>query len=131
MAMANQFKAPARCPVCGNPLAITRLTCGHCGVELSGSFTPCRFCRLTEDELHFVEVFIKNRGSIKDVEKELGISYPTVRSKLDRVIASLGFPNAPSAQDEAWERKKKEIIDALERGEMTASQAAQRLRDLE
>lgn len=129
--MANQFKAPARCPVCGSPLAITRLTCGHCGVELAGSFTPCRFCRLEEGELHFVEVFIKNRGNIKDVEKELGISYPTVRGKLDKVIASLGFTSKPSEQDEVWDRKKREIIGALERGELTAQQAAEKLRDIE
>jgi hypothetical protein len=131
MTMANQFKAPARCPVCGSPLDITRLTCGHCGVELAGSFTPCRFCRLGEEELHFVEVFIKNRGNIKDVEKELGISYPTVRGNLDKVIASLGFASKPSEQDEAWDRKKREIIDALERGELTAQQAAEKLRDIE
>lgn len=129
--MANQFKAPSRCPVCGSPLAITRLTCAHCGVELSGSFQPCRFCRLEEEELHFVEVFIKNRGNIKDVEKELGISYPTVRGKLDKVIAALGFASEPSDADKAWDRKKREIIDALERGEITAQQAAERLRETE
>lgn len=129
--MANQFKAPARCPVCGSPLAITRLTCDHCGVELTGSFTPCRFCRLEEEELHFIEVFIKNRGNIKDVEKELGISYPTVRGKLDKVIASLGFSSPLSEEDAAWDRKKREIIDALERGELSARQAAEKLRDID
>ena len=78
-----------------------------------------------------MEVFIKNRGNIKDVEKELGISYPTVRGKLDKVIASLGFASKPSEQDEAWDRKKRDIIDALERGELTAQQAAEKLRDIE
>src|SRR4051812_8739881 len=82
---------PGRCPVCSNVLAVTRLQCGQCGTGIDGQFHLGRLQALTPDQIQFVEVFIKNRGKIKDVEEELGISYPTVVAKLNSVVEALGF----------------------------------------
>ena len=81
-----------RCPVCGDELAVTRLHCGSCDTQIEGRFQLGRFQRLSAEQLAFVEVFVKNRGIIKDVEAELGISYPTVRARLDDALRAMGFP---------------------------------------
>jgi len=128
-----KFKAPGKCPVCGEKLVITKLGCPRCSTAIEGSFQPCEFCRLSEDELEFVKVFIKCRGSIKDVEKELGISYPTVRGKLDSVIKSLGYiPNDKEREKEIEDKAKArlEILDQLSKGEISAKDAAEKLKKL-
>lgn len=85
------YKAITVCPVCGKKLKITRLKCSGCRTSIENDFEFSKFDYLNKQQLKFIEVFIKCRGSIKDVEKELGISYPTVRAKLDEVINSLGY----------------------------------------
>ncbi len=130
------YKAPGQCPVCGEKLEITKLRCPKCSTVIEGSFEPCEFCRLPKEELEFVKVFIKCRGNIKDVEKELGISYPTVRSKLDTVIDLLGLKTAQKQSKVNIEPKvnkkneKKEILDALSKNIITAKEASVRLRKL-
>ncbi len=128
-----KYKAPGKCPVCGERLSITKLSCPKCTSSIEGDFQPCEFCRLPEEDLEFVKVFIKCRGNIKDVEKELGISYPTVRGKLDAVIRSLGFE--VSAKEAMQEREIKdtarnEILDCLSKGEITAKEATEKLKNL-
>lgn len=87
-----KYKAPGKCPVCNEKLHITKLGCPRCSTSIEGVYQPCEFCRMEKkDELEFVKVFITCRGNIKDVEKAMGISYPTVRSKLDSVINTLGY----------------------------------------
>lgn len=85
------YRAPHKCPVCNGKLLITQMTCSSCGTRLEGQFEGCRFCSLSPEESRFLLIFIKNRGSIKDVEREMGVSYPTVRAALDGLIASLGL----------------------------------------
>lgn len=128
-----KYKAPSKCPVCGESLSITKLGCAKCATAIEGDFQPCEFCRLPEEDLDFVKVFIKCRGNIKDVEKELGISYPTVRGKLDGVIRALGFE--VSAKETMQEKKIKEtarteILDQLSKGEITAKQATEKIKNL-
>ena len=82
---------PGRCPVCNNTLTVTRLQCGHCGTGIDGAFTLGRLQSLTAEQVRFVEVFIKSRGKIKDMEDELGISYPTVVSRLNDVVRAMGY----------------------------------------
>ena len=83
------YRAPHKCCICGEKLTVTRLSCETCGTSMEGHFTGCRFCSLSPEEELFLLTFIKNRGSIKDVERELGISYPTVRAALDNLILYL------------------------------------------
>lgn len=123
-----KHKAPSACPVCGGAYEITRLTCQKCESELGGHFTGCDFCNLTNDEQLFVLTFLKCRGSIKDVEKELGISYPTVRSRLDAVLERMGLKSTASSDDIKEERRH--ILSRLENGEITADQATELLKNL-
>jgi len=129
-----RYKAPGLCPVCSEKLAITKLSCPKCSTNIEGDFQPCEFCRLPNEELEFIKVFIKNRGNIKDVEKELGISYPTVRAKLDTVITSLGFvAHNQKEVDEMKvikEQKKNEILDQLTSGSITAKEATEAIKAL-
>lgn len=128
-----KYKAPGKCPVCGEKLSITKLGCHKCSSTIEGDFRPCEFCLLPEEDLDFVKVFIKCRGNIKDVEKELGISYPTVRGKLDAVIKALGFEVI--AKDAIKDRvlkeaAKTEIIEQLSKGEISAGEAAEKIKNL-
>lgn len=122
------YQAPMTCPVCSEPMEITKLHCPSCESELSGHFAPCRFCALPEKDLRFIEVFLKCRGSIKDVERELGISYPTVRNMLDNALRALGFEEAEPSPP--MDNAKREILDLLEKGEIDAKEATKRLKGL-
>lgn len=128
-----KYKAPGKCPVCGEKLITTKLGCHKCHTAIEGNFQPCEFCSLPEEDLDFVKVFIQCRGNIKDVEKELGISYPTVRGKLDNVIRSLGLEvvsKETNKQKEMKELAKKEILEQLSNGTITAKEASEQLRNL-
>lgn len=114
-----------RCPVCTQQLRVVRLECESCGTRLEGSFTLGRFAALSAEQIEFVETFIRARGSLKDVERELGISYPTVRSRLDAVIRALGFA-APTEPDRTAERRK-EILRELAEGRIAPDDAAELL----
>ncbi len=125
---------PTQCPVCGDELRVTRLHCDGCGTALEGVFGLGRWLRLNRDQLAFAEVFIKRRGKIKDVEDELGISYPTVVGRLNELIAAMGYDVQPEVVDErpAADRaaRRQQILDELASGDLTATAAAQRLREL-
>jgi hypothetical protein len=122
-------EALGRCPVCDEVLDVTRLTCRNCETVIEGRFNTCKFCQLTAEQKSFVEVFIKNRGNIKEVEKELGISYPTVRNRLDTVIGALGYA-VDDSEDDAEEAaaRRKEIIESLAKGEINADDAVRQLK---
>jgi hypothetical protein len=117
-----------RCPVCGDDLHIVRLECPGCGSALQGNFTLGRLARLTREQLQFVEVFIRCRGKIKDVEEELGISYPTVVARLNEVVQAMGFEVRQEDADLAGRRQA--ILDELASGKLSAADAASRLRAL-
>ncbi len=117
-------KIISRCPVCGRELTVTRLQCDACETVIENHFRLTKFDYLSDEELYFTETFIRCRGNIKEVEKELGISYPTVRSKLDGVIKRLGYETGADEQA----AKREEILKALENGEITAEQALAQLK---
>lgn len=128
-----KYKAPGKCPVCGEKLSITKLSCPKCSTAIEGDFQPCEFCRLPEEDLEFVKVFIRCRGNIKDVEKELGISYPTVRGKLDSVIRGLGYEVSPKElikENEDKTAARNEILDRLSKGEISPKEATERIKNL-
>jgi hypothetical protein len=104
-------------------MAVTELTCESCGTAVRGRFQIPQLCRLPDELYQFLLVFVKNRGVIRDVEKELGISYPTVRSRLDMVLAALGFGEQAAAAGAS------EVIEMLERGEISPEEAEKLLRD--
>lgn len=114
----------SRCPVCSRELTVTKLRCDFCDTVIENNFRLSKFDYLSDEELYFTETFLRCRGNIKEVEKELGISYPTVRSKLDAVIKKLGY----DAGSEEQAVRKEEILKALENGEITAEQAIAQLK---
>lgn len=123
------YQAPTTCPVCGNAMEVARLHCPTCETEISGRFAPCRFCALPEKDLRFVEAFLRCRGSIKDVERALGVSYPTVRNMLDSALKALGFAEEEQEQ-RASEDARRAVLDLLESGEIEAKEAARRLKEI-
>lgn len=128
-----KYRMPSRCPVCDGEMTITRLRCPHCSTVVEGSFVMDKFSRLSPEQLQFVETFLKVRGNIKEMERELGISYPTVRARLDAILAALGYRVEPEEAQEisqVRQRRRKEILDALSSGEITSEEALKRLRSL-
>lgn len=124
-----------RCPMCEAELVVTHLRCERCGTGLEGAFRLTKFDRLPREQLRFIEVFIKNRGVIRDVERELDISYPTVRSRLDEVIRSLGYeagaespPPPPPAAGGVSPERRRQILDQLAAGQISADEAVALLR---
>ena len=125
---ADRFRRHRRTEIAGDDLRIVRLECPACGSALHGNFTLGRLARLTREQLQFVEVFIRCRGKIKDVEEELGISYPTVVARLNEVVQAMGFEVRQEDADLAARRQQ--ILDELAAGRLTAADAAGRLRAL-
>src|SRR6185436_16240661 len=113
-------KLITRCPFCGDELAITRLSCCGCTTQIDSQLEIPLFFRLPPDLQEFVLIFLRCQGKIRDVEKELGISYPTVIKRLDLVNVLLGNQVAPSG--------RKDILEQLERGEITVQEATQLLK---
>src|SRR5271154_977989 len=95
-----------KCPSCDGDLTVTRLRCPDCEISIDGEFAPPALLKLTGAQIDFVEGFIKNRGVIRHVERELGVSCPTVRARLDEVIAALGYSakSAPETEDSGGSR---------------------------
>lgn len=118
---------PNPCPVCHHPVQITEVHCKHCSTTIRGTFTTHAFHRLTREQLDFVEVFVKCRGNIKEVERELGISYPTVRNRLEQVIEAMGYPAQQINPEES--KRRKEILERLNRGEITTEEALKTLNE--
>jgi hypothetical protein len=129
------------CPICSGELAVTRLHCASCGTSLEGDFSVGRFGRLTREQLTLLESFLRSRGNLREMERELGISYPTVRSRVEALVRALGFGPRPDedAVDEtgatgvaaaAAGRTRDEILQALARHEMSAEDAASAIRAL-
>lgn len=119
-------KVISRCPVCGGELKVVKLKCETCDTVIENDFTLSRFDYLSAEDMYFIETFIRCRGNIKEVEKEMKLSYPTVRARLDGIIRKLGYEEG-SGQEE--ERAKREtVLKALEQGEITAKEAIRRLK---
>ncbi len=117
-----EHRISGQCPACDSQLHIARYRCSTCGTEISGKFQSCRFCHLTPDLQQFITVFIVKRGNIKLVEKALGISYPTVRKELKRVIEALGYDD----EEESPGISRSErivVLDRLEKGEIDYTSA--------
>jgi hypothetical protein len=127
-----------QCPACGGELIVTQQNCVDCETVILGRFKPNIFSRLSPENLHFLELFVKNRGNVKDMEREMGSSYWTIRNRLNEIIIELGFEadaNNEPALSEPEERKllsseRQNILAQLESGDLTAVEAAARLASL-
>jgi len=134
------------CPVCSGELAVTRLHCRSCGTTLEGDFSVGRFGRLSREQLALLESFLRSRGNLRDMERELGLSYPTVRSRVEALVRSLGFgprtdadeppadagdaADAAAADAASIKGARQEILERLARHEIGAEDAADAIRAL-
>jgi hypothetical protein len=128
------------CPVCAGELAVTRLRCGSCGTTLEGEFSVGRFARLSREQTALLESFLRSRGNLRDIERELGISYPTVRARVEALVRALGFgprsdEDPGGAVDDAMDKPevpttRESILERLARREISAEDAAQAIRAL-
>lgn len=118
------YQVISQCPVCTETLKITKLHCSNCHTTIENEFELSKLASLTMEQLHFVEVFLACRGNIKEVEKEMGVSYPTVRGKLNDVIHSLGYETKKRNDVD-----EKNVVAMLENGEITAEEAIKLLKN--
>ena len=120
----REVTVPAQCPYCHGHIHITDFACDGCGATVHGIFEPCSFCGLNAEQRRFLVSFIRSRGNIKEIEKDLGISYPTVRARMDDLLLALGMTDVKS------DTRRADILASLESGEISAEEAAQMLKKL-
>lgn len=116
-------RPPLNCPVCSSRLALTRLTCPSCETELSGGFATCEFCVLSDEDRGVLRVFLASRGNMKDLERHLGVSYPTARARFDALLAKIGIDRPASAPSPT----RVELMEQVARGEIDIDEALARL----
>lgn len=107
--------------MCGSKLALTRLSCRDCGTELSGAFETCEFCSLGKEDRDTLRVFLASRGNMKDLERHLGVSYPTARARFDALLGKLGLA------EKAGPDPRLSTLEQLARGEIDIDEADKRL----
>ena len=116
---------PDRCPSCNGGLVVRTLACPECETRVEGRFGPCRFCGLERESFELLDLFLRSRGNVKDVQRELGLSYPTVRSKLEQLWVRLGYRTDPEAPAPI---SAEEIVGSLRDGDLSVDEAVEQLR---
>lgn len=120
--MAN-LRVLGQCPACGGSLTVRRLQCTDCDIALEGNFTLTRFDLLTPEQIAFLELFLRARGNIREVERAMGLSYPAVRSRLDQMLRALNL----DADNDGRYAEQLHVLDAVKRGDLSVDQAAEQL----
>ncbi len=127
------------CPICQGELRVTRLRCAECGTTVEGEFSVGRFGRLGREQLSLLESFLRSRGNLREMERELGISYPTVRGRVEALVRALGLggeaveereadPGSAAAEPHTGASERRQILERLARHEISAEEAARALR---
>lgn len=113
------------CPTCDSArLSITEVTCDACGTQVRSRYSRCPFCSLTEDQQTFLLLFVRSRGNLKDLEKTLGVSYPTVRAKLDEIVERLAAPApAPASVPATLPDPRQAVLARVQAGELSPAEA--------
>ncbi|MCW5876918.1 MAG: DUF2089 domain-containing protein [Anaerolineales bacterium] len=123
------YAIPHECPVCHGELNVTRLVCRECDTAIEGRFTTGPFARLSEEQLHFVEAFVRNEGKITRMEEDFGLSYPTIRSRLHEVIRALGYEPGKEGAAKLTEEERRRILEDLDNGKITSEEAMRMLEE--
>jgi len=111
------YRAPSQCPVCRNSLVTLRLGCASCGTEVSGHFDNCRFCQMAADDREVVELFLRSRGNLKDVQAHWGVSYPTARQRFSELLSRIGLATPSPEVD------RDSVLNDLAAGRITVDDA--------
>jgi hypothetical protein len=122
--MEDQRPVAQDCPYCGDPMAVTRMSCGHCKVSIEAAFPMSRLASLPVEHQKFIEMFVLAGGNLKEIAEQVGVSYPTIRSRLDKVIESL--------RDEISKTRKirGDVLDAVQQGKAAAGDAAKLIKGI-
>ena len=112
------------CPVCGGELAVTEYSCADCGISLKGHFQRCDLCRLPKELLHFVRVFLKCEGNMKEAEKVLGLSYPTIKSRLSKINQYLSLEDFNRFMET---QNRLEVLRSFREGKMSLDDVLERI----
>ncbi len=121
------FKVPLQCPVCQQDMTIEKVTCHHCHTSIEGHYHVSKINYLPAETQYFIEIFLKNRGNIKALEKELNVSYPTVKKYLDDTILRLGYQLDVEFELDTT-KDEEDPITLLKQGKITAEEATKRLK---
>lgn len=119
-------RAPVDCPVCGGDLITTRVGCRSCGSELAGEFAHCDFCGLDARETELLRVFLISRGNLREVEKHLGVSYPTARARFTQLLTKLGL----GGNEPAVAMSREQVLSEVASGALAPAEAARLLAEL-
>lgn len=122
-----------KCPSCGSDMIVTELSCTACETVVRGRYTGCTFCDLNDEDLRFLEIFVGCRGNVKEMERETGLGYWTIRGRLDEVIRAIqGEPDSetPPSTPDSTATRRREILQAVERGDLSIAEAEQMLASL-
>jgi len=111
------------CPVCQEQLSVTRLSCEHCHTEINGDFSLSKFAYLNKEELYFIEAFLKAEGNIKEMERSLEVSYPTVKKLLSNVLNKMGYESKLVIQTD-----EKDVLERLRLKEISVKEATELLK---
>lgn len=122
----KNFKGLPVCPVCNGLMEVRELSCPACEVSVVGSFTPSPLKVLSDKEEEFVLLFLQARGNLKEMERVLGVSYPTVRSRMESIIEKLGLIPFEEKEEERLERL--DLLKKLEKGEISSKEAMELLK---
>lgn len=123
---------PSQCPICGGEVVVTRINCQNCNTSLEGRFSSRTFSQLTPKQMDFVETFVRLEGKITRMEKELNLSYPTIRKLLHDVIRALGYePGGEDELAELSEEERQQILNDLDSGSISLEDALKKLQDKE
>jgi hypothetical protein len=117
-----------QCPICRQSLHVTRLNCRHCDTSVEGHFSLGRLYQLTQEQLQFIETFVRCEGKITRVEQEIGMSYPAVRSRLTEVIRALGYEVGDSSEKSVSPEERQKILARISKGEISAEEGVELLR---
>jgi hypothetical protein len=112
---------PPECPSCGGSLVAPVAVCGACGVEVQGEFEPCAVCRLEEKDRRLFDLFLSSRGNLKRMERELKVSYPTVRLRVDGLLTRMGYLRTDPPD-------RLEVLKRLKEGKISVEEAERLLR---
>lgn len=113
------------CPYCSGDFIIKEVECQGCKTQIKGSFKANRFHLFNPEDLFFIEIFLKNEGNIKLMEKDLGVSYPTVKSRLKSITKTLGYQSEDSTS-----KQRIQILNDLSDGKIDVNDAMKNLRGL-
>ncbi|MEW6093414.1 MAG: DUF2089 domain-containing protein [Chloroflexota bacterium] len=115
--------ALSKCPVCEGDLTVTRLHCDTCDTTIEGRFANGAFAGLTPEQLDFIETFVRVEGKMNRMADEMGLSYPTLRNRLHEIIRALGYEPGKDETVDVPDEKRREVLEKLDSGNISAEEA--------